>query len=150
MTKDNVAHALETLQRVLAEIEWATGADETGTSYRIDFGPPHVPLADVVVSIDPDAECFLFLANFSPLTRDERRYEVARYITRANWELLLGNFEMDYDNGEVRFRSSVDFTGGELADRTLRRAILTAMGVVEAHAEALSAVIEGRGDARTR
>jgi len=144
MIKDNVSHALETLKRVLAEIDWATGADEKGTSYRVDFGPPHVPVSDVVVSIDPDAECFLFLANFAPSTRAERRDEVARYITRANWELVLGNFEMNYDDGEVRFRSSVDFTGDELKDTTLRRAILTAMEIVEAHAEALSAVIEGK------
>lgn len=150
MTKQNVVNALETLRRVLAEIDWAEGADEKGTSYRIDFGPPRVPVADVFVSIDTGAECFVFLANFSPLTHAERRDDVARYITRANWELLLGNFEMNYDNGEVRFRSSVDFTGRELADTTLRRAILTAMEIVEAHAEALSAVIEGQGDSIDR
>jgi len=144
MTKQNVANAVETLRRVLAEIGWAEGAGEEGTTYRIDFGPPRVPVADVIVSIDPDAECFLFLANFSPLTQARSRDDVARYITRANWKLLLGNFEMDFEDGQVRFRSSVDFAGDELKDRTLRRTILTAMEVVEAHAEALSAVIEGR------
>jgi len=143
MTKDNVSHALETLHRVLCEIDWATGSDEKSTSYRIEFGPPNVPVADVIVSIDPDAECFLFLANFSPLTQAQRRDDVARYITRANWKLLLGNFEMDFEDGQVRFRSSVDFAGDELRDRTLRRTILTAMEIVEAHAEALSVVIEG-------
>lgn len=146
MTNENVARALDTLRRVLAEIGWAEGADETGTSYRIDLGAPHVPLAGVVVSIDPDAQCLVVLANFSPPALPERRDDVARYITRVNWDLLLGNFEMDYDHGDVRFRSSVDFTGGELKDATLRRAILTAMEIVEAHAETLSAVIDGKRD----
>lgn len=38
---------------------------------------------------------------------DRNRLEVAEYLHRANYGLLLGSFEMDYDNGDVRFRSAM-------------------------------------------
>ena len=138
MNKENVASATETLRRVLAEIDWETTPDEGGTTYRIDFGPPHVPVSDLIAAIDPDAECFLLLVNISPVVPAEQRDEVARHINRVNWDLMIGNFEMNHDDGQVRFRSSVDFSGGELKETTLRRTILIAMEIVEAHAEKLS------------
>ena len=38
---------------------------------------------------------------------DRNRLEVAEYLHRANYGLLLGSFEMDYDDGDVRFRSAM-------------------------------------------
>jgi hypothetical protein len=34
--------------------------------------------------------------------------EVVVFITRANYGLIIGNFELDYEDGEVRFKTSVD------------------------------------------
>src|SRR5215212_5325423 len=39
----------------------------------------------------------------------ERREAVALLLTRANYGIYLGNFEMDLDDGEIRFKVSVDF-----------------------------------------
>lgn len=43
-----------------------------------------------------------------------RRVEAAEFLTRANWGLTIGNFEMDMQDGEVRYKVSVDVEGGEL------------------------------------
>lgn len=41
-----------------------------------------------------------------PLNADpEDRAKVAEFITRANYGLLVGNFEMDYRDGEVRYKA---------------------------------------------
>lgn len=45
---------------------------------------------------------------------EEKRPEATEFITRANYGLMLGNFEMDLADGEVRFKTSVDAEGGEL------------------------------------
>jgi hypothetical protein len=137
MAKKNVASALETLRRVLAEIDWEISPADNGSSYIIDFGPPHVPVSELIAAVDQDAECFLLLVNLSPPVSSERRDEVARYVNSVNWDLMIGNFEMNHDDGRVRFRSSVDFRGGDLKETTLRRTILSAMEIVEAHAEKL-------------
>lgn len=141
---DNVMRAKESLRRVLAEIDWAGGEGEPAPSYRVDLGPPHVPVSDVVVGIDEEGRTLMFIANFAPEASAATRDEVARRINRANWELALGNFEMDEESGAVRFRSSLGFGGGELELETIRGAILGAMQTVEAHADAISAAIAGR------
>lgn len=144
MTTDKVARALKTLHDVLTEVGWAPRGGETGTTYRIDLGPPHVPIDDVVVAIDPEAQCFVFFANFHRRVPSNRRDKVARMIMRANWDLLLGGFEMNDGDGSVRFRYAIDFKGCELPAESIRRAILTAMEGVEAHADALMTAMTAR------
>jgi Putative bacterial sensory transduction regulator len=138
---DNVTRAEEALHGVLAEIGWTTGIGVSDASYRVDLGPPHVPVSDVVVGIDRRSQVLVFLANLCPEAPAANRDHVGRLINRVNWDLMTGNFEMDEDDGAVRFRSTVEFGGGELTGQTIRRAILTAMEILEAHAERISAAI---------
>ena len=141
---DNVTRAQEALHGVLGEIGWTAGGSGPDASYRVDLGPPHVPVSDVVVGIDRRTQLLVFLANLSPGAPAANRDQVARWINRINWDLMTGNFEMGEDDGAVRFRSTVEFWGGELTDATIRRTILTAMETLEAHAEGISAAMTGR------
>jgi len=38
-----------------------------------------------------------------------RMSEIAELVSRANWNMILGNFELDYDDGEIRFKISQSF-----------------------------------------
>lgn len=38
---------------------------------------------------------------------EKRRLSMCEFITRANFGLVLGNFEMDVDDGELRYKNSV-------------------------------------------
>ena len=54
----------------------------------------------------------------------ECRRRVAEYITRANYGLRYGNFEMDFDDGEIRYRLTLDcrdreYLSSELIGATL-------------------------------
>ena len=48
---------------------------------------------------------------------------------------MSGNFSMDYEDGEIRFRTSVCFQGTELTEALIRNAILLAMHAMERFAE---------------
>jgi hypothetical protein len=50
------------------------------------------------------------------------------FITRANYGLILGNFEMDIKDGEVRYHISHLMPEGKLDDDTICRLFGTAMG----------------------
>jgi hypothetical protein len=144
---ENVVRAIACMHAVLAAIGWASHEGDSSTNVLVDFGEPHRPIADAVLAIEPEAECFVATFNFASCAEGDRRNEVVRFATRANWELLVGNFEVDLASGAVRFRSSVPFTGGELPESTIRSVIGTAMSVVEAYAEALEDVIDGLASA---
>lgn len=140
---ENTERAARTLRRVLAEVGWDGDPDEDGRTWTVDLGPPRVPVSDIVLSIDGDAQSFMLIAYLAPDAPEHMRDAVMRRITRVNWELAHGNFELDLEDGVVCYRATVDFSGSELADSTLRHAILRAMEVVEEHAEALSALASG-------
>ena len=55
----------------------------------------------------------------------EHRSEVAEYLTRVNADLPVGAFDMDWDAGEVRFRTSIDLQGEQLTDALLRGVVLS-------------------------
>ena len=39
--------------------------------------------------------------------REEKRAAVGEYLHRANYGLDIGNFEMDYDDGEIRYKANI-------------------------------------------
>lgn len=54
----------------------------------------------------------------------DKRQGAAEVITRANYGLPVGNFEMDYEDGEIRFKVSIPVAPDqELTDELLRWAI---------------------------
>src|SRR5688500_12466181 len=55
--------------------------------------------------------CYSVLPTIVP---QEKQREVMEYLTRANYGLSIGNFEMDLRDGEIRYKSSVDMADGEL------------------------------------
>ena len=134
--------AVDSMHRVLASIGWDEPQDAGAATIAIEFAVPESPIAEVVMAIEPRAECFIATFDFGYASSGTRA-EVIRFATRANWELMAGNFELDVETGAVRFRSSVAFAGGELAESTIRSTIGAAMGIVEAYADALRDVMEG-------
>jgi hypothetical protein len=131
------------LQRVLTALGWQPQADAQSLGFRVDLGAPHIPLANIYAAISVTGEQFVIYFNFGVSATPERRDAVARFITRLNWGLMIGNFELDYDDGQVRFKSSVDFSRTELSETMIRNAILPAMNAVETYAGQLVAIMTG-------
>jgi hypothetical protein len=56
--------------------------------------------------------------------REDRRLAVAEFLTRANYGLILGNFEMDFTDGETRYKTSINVAGDPLTAALLRPLVL--------------------------
>jgi hypothetical protein len=137
---------VDTLRQTLIELGWDPEQRSESTFY-IDFGPPHMPVADAIAAVTADFQQFVLYINLGVATPPQRRDEVARFITRANWGLTIGTFELDYEDGHTRFKSSVAFDGQELLPEAIRSAIYWAMNAVETYAGALVEVIAGEKEA---
>ena len=56
-----------------------------------------------------------------PLSADENhRLAVAEFLTRVNFNMRNGNFELNMDDGEIRFKTYVHAGRGELDMSTIR------------------------------
>ncbi|MCU1690895.1 MAG: hypothetical protein JWN20_2823 [Jatrophihabitantaceae bacterium] len=76
------------------------------------------------------------------------RPAVTELITRANRGLLGGAFEVDVDEGDVRFRSDLDLGGAEVDDEQLGAMLAPLLEVnletVEVYSSAIVSVLTGR------
>jgi len=75
----------------------------------------------------------------------ERRLAAAEFLTRANYGMAVGNFELDMLDGEVRFKTSLDSGGAPLAAEHMRPLIDVALQMMRDYLPGLRAVIEGLG-----
>jgi hypothetical protein len=74
----------------------------------------------------------------------EQRSAIVELITRLNFGLIVGNFEIDVDDGEVRYKTSLDFENSELTPSLLRQLVRANAAIVEHHLPAFVAVAVGK------
>jgi hypothetical protein len=139
---------LERLRRVVEELGWEPQPGRTPRSYFVDFGEPHLPVSSAIAAIT-DGDRFMFYVIFGVSASPDRRDEAARFITRANYGLAIGDFEMDYEDGQLQFRSSVDFSGVGLSEELIANVILPAMSAVQQYGTALMDVLAGHKNAES-
>ncbi len=68
---------------------------------------------------------------------------VSEFINRINYGLLNGNFEMDYSDGEIRYKSFVDISGSSVSDEVVANSIIVPVFMVKRYGEELLRVILG-------
>jgi hypothetical protein len=68
---------------------------------------------------------------------------LAEYLTRANWGLRIGNFEMDYSDGQIRYKTSIDYDGFELNDHMIRNLLYPAIQTADRYLPGIMHVIFG-------
>lgn len=61
--------------------------------------------------VDQEKELVLFYSYCPVKAPEDKRPILADFLTRANYGLYIGNFEMDFNDGEVRYKTSIDVEG---------------------------------------
>lgn len=109
----------EIIKIFFSEDNWPTTELEGKTILRTGFSGDNGQWTCYAQARE-EQEQFVFYS-VSPIKAPEsQRDVVAEFITRANYGLLNGNFEMDYDDGEVRYKTFIDIEGGELTHAMIK------------------------------
>lgn len=70
-----------------------------------------------------EQEQFVFYSVFPVHVTEGQMPELVEFITRANYGMIIGNFELDYTDGEIRYKTSMDFEDVEVEEAVLRHLI---------------------------
>jgi hypothetical protein len=95
------------------------------------------------VRIDEEKKQFLFHSSLGLNIPQPQRAPVVEFITRVNYSLALGNFEMDLDNGDIRFRTSVVTPEGELTVDIVRGLVYANVYAIDHFFPGVMAVLHG-------
>ncbi len=88
-------------------------------------------------------EQFVFYSLAPVKAPEERRGEMAEFITRANYGMIIGNFEMDFADGEVRYKSSIDVQDAELTYALAHHIVYANVFTMNRYLKGISAVAFG-------
>lgn len=138
----NGLEAFDLLSSYLNEDEWFPRRIEGKYAYSMSYSGKNGDLRCYAI-VRVDLEEFLFYAVAPVKVPEEVRMSVAEYLTRANYGLRIGNFELDYSDGEVRYKSSLDFESQTLTAELIRNAIYPAVHTMDRYLPGLLRVSFG-------
>jgi len=96
-----------------------TGVKAKNASYRLFFDAKEEEQQLIIYIVCP---------NSIPM---DKLLEGAEFVTRANYGLRIGNFEMDMSDGEVRYKVSVDVEGGKLGPTMVENMVDIGVGTID-------------------
>ena len=86
----------------------------------------------------------LLFYSICPVTAPvEARATVGEYLHRANYGLHIGNLELDYNDGEIRFKTSIDVEGAELTVALVRNLVYLNCRMMDRYLPGVLGIIHG-------
>lgn len=142
MKKENVIKMVDSF---FAEIEWKYKFDEKRSAYT--FGVDVGGTIGSLKFIMPIREHhYKVIGVLNSKVEDSKLQIVAEYLHRANFGLNNGNFELDYNNGEVRYKSFVDFWGIELNKRIIEDSVFIPILMFKRYGKNVIKLMVGEGN----
>lgn len=88
-----------------------------------------------------DQETFMFFSILPLRAPEDKRAMIAELITRINYGMNIGNFEMDMNDGEIRYKTSIDVEGGELTQKMTESLITVNLSTTDRYFNAFTDVL---------
>jgi hypothetical protein len=74
---------------------------------------------------------------------EERRAATMELLTRANYGLILGNFEIDLADGQVRFKTSLSLGSAPLTEALVDRLVIPNLHAMNTYLPAIARMVDG-------
>lgn len=86
---------------------------------------------------------FLFYSMVPLAVPDGRRQDMSEFVCRANFGLSIGNFELNFADGEMRYKTSVDVTDSDLSPALVRNVVYGNLFTFDRYLPGVLGVIAG-------
>ena len=102
----------QVLYKILSQNGWEFDFDDKNGIIKLDIRGISTNFHAFLL-IDEEQESLLCNTHINQRIPYSKRLEVCDFMSRINYELVNGNFEMDLDNGEIRYRTFLDLADAE-------------------------------------
>jgi hypothetical protein len=130
---------MRTIKRYLKSLDWhyeqLNDRPILTSTYEGDHGQ-----WDVFLLANEETCRATFLSRLKTKIPEAKRAAVNEYLARANFGMTLGAFEMDFEDGEIRFRLDIDVEGNTLREKQVGILFLLGVTVVDKYLPGLMAV----------
>ena len=119
-------------------IRYSCNRDERRAWFTMNSGSA---LQKCSFRFDKTGDVLQIFIQYPVMVKDKFRPLAMEFLTRANYGLVLGNFEMDCKDGEVRYHVSHLMKDGKLEHEVIQSLFGTAMGTADRYFPALMRVL---------
>ena len=141
--EERLTPALRTLIETLTGEgwNWSLGAEPSTVMSRLWTDDPEDRWT--VYSQIRDDEHFCLIYGVCPVRFSTTQLpQIIEFISRANQDLPIGNFEVNEDTLEIRFKTSLDYEGSDLTQPIVRQLLRANAAMMERYLPSLHALLE--------
>jgi len=78
-----------------------------------------------IADVSEDEKKMIFFSVCNSNVSDDKKLLMCELLTRINHGKFLGNFEMDFEDGEIRYKTSIYYGDLELSNDVIENLIMT-------------------------
>ncbi|SMP77506.1 Putative sensory transduction regulator [Neorhodopirellula lusitana] len=119
--------------------------DDDRGLFRMLFDGKHGEIRVMIIVEDAMIQVFTHPANKIP---EGYRTQIAEAVTRANYGLKLGKFEMDLDDGEIRYQTALPLGDSFPCDEVLDHILYVGGAMVDRYVPAFLSIVYGNEDVK--
>jgi hypothetical protein len=134
------AGIFDTVVQFFEEDDWNFQEFEGKTILKMGFSGSNASWTCYAHAKDEE-ERFTFYSIMESKVPANKRAAIAEYLTRANYGLVIGNLEMDYSDGEVRYKTSIDVEGGQLTSQMIKTMVYVNVLTMDKYLPGIMSVI---------
>jgi hypothetical protein len=90
-----------------------------------------------------EQEQFVFYSVCPVNAPENKRLAIAEFLTRANSGMIIGNFELDFADGEIRYKTSIDVQGDFLSFELIKQLVYANVTMMDEYLPGIMSVIDG-------
>jgi len=136
----------EAIQTYFRVIGWPFLVDPDDTVLQLDYAGRQGQWLCYAHAREAEQQ-LAFYSIYPDKIAPDRRLAMAELLTRANYGLIIGNFEMDLDDGEVRYKTSVDVEGTRLTIPLIRQVVNLNVAMMDRYWPAIHQTLAGAAPA---
>lgn len=142
MAKEYSSQIANTLVSHMEEEEYEYEFDRENGLIRMNFKiKSKLGLVRFVLNIFEDF--YVSYALIDMIADEDNRKEVAEYLTRANYGMNLGNFEMDMRDGAIRYKVAIDCNHCQLSPQMIEDSLDSPIIVFQRYGDEMIKVMMG-------
>jgi len=139
--ENNQISILQLVINFFKQNNWTFSQHETEPILRTTYQGESAELSCVVRTRENPSQ-FIFYSLCPVNIPEKKRFVIAEFLTRVNYDLTVGNFEMDFQDGEVRYKTfGINVESHPLSSQLIAQLIFVNLMTMDRYLPGLMSVI---------
>lgn len=130
----------ETMVTFFEQDEWPYSQIDTESALRLIFQGSSGKWICYAQARETQQQ-FVFYSVCHATVPEEKRLIMSEFFSRANYGLIIGNFEMDFSDGEIRYKTSIDVENDRLTPALIKNLVYANVVTMDHYLPGIMAVI---------